>query len=314
MRAPVLFAIVFTIHVVTLGGFVMMQGCSTPAPGQPPQPVMPPKPIDTGAVKSVKQLKIKTVKPARVKPGATTSAAVHTIQKGESLSKIAVAYGVSSRELAEYNNIKNSNLIRSGQKILIPPHGKKTASVASKKPATPSRKPAKVAAGGGSYTVLAGDSLGKIAAAHGVKINDIKAANGLGGDLIRIGQKLNIPGASSSGSVASKKTASSKKASAKTSTGGSPMTTMTPRVDKAPEVVVDDIAAVADVADNTPVKDVSPVDVDEAYDYQVQPKDSLEEIARSFIVTEKDILRLNGLSSADEIKPGMTLKIPQLKY
>lgn len=49
------------------------------------------------------------------------------------------------------------------------------------------------AAEGLVYTVKRGDTLSAIARQHGVSIKEIQAANGLRGDLIKIGQKLRIP-------------------------------------------------------------------------------------------------------------------------
>ncbi len=51
------------------------------------------------------------------------------------------------------------------------------------------------AAGEGGYEVKPGDSLNKIAKAHGVSVDALKQANGLDTASIRIGQKLAIPAA-----------------------------------------------------------------------------------------------------------------------
>ena len=45
---------------------------------------------------------------------------IHTVKKGETLSKIANIYGMTYQVLAEYNNIANPNKIRIGQTIKIP--------------------------------------------------------------------------------------------------------------------------------------------------------------------------------------------------
>jgi hypothetical protein len=45
---------------------------------------------------------------------------VYTVKKGDTLSKIAKAYGTTYQKLAAYNNIENPNLIKIGQKIKIP--------------------------------------------------------------------------------------------------------------------------------------------------------------------------------------------------
>ena len=44
-----------------------------------------------------------------------------------------------------------------------------------------------------AYTVRAGDTLGHIALRHGISAADMRRANQLNGDLIRVGQKLTIP-------------------------------------------------------------------------------------------------------------------------
>ncbi|MBI1884625.1 MAG: LysM peptidoglycan-binding domain-containing protein [Chlamydiae bacterium] len=44
----------------------------------------------------------------------------HTVQPGESLSKIAASYGVSSQALAQANGITNVHSVRVGQKLKIP--------------------------------------------------------------------------------------------------------------------------------------------------------------------------------------------------
>jgi LysM repeat protein len=47
--------------------------------------------------------------------------------------------------------------------------------------------------GGETYTVKSGDSLTKIAKAHGTTVKAIKAENNLNTDHIKVGQKLKIP-------------------------------------------------------------------------------------------------------------------------
>lgn len=57
------------------------------------------------------------------------------------------------------------------------------------------------AQGQGIYIVKKGDTLGHIALSTGVSINELRRANNIKGDLIRIGQKLRIPEASHSSST-----------------------------------------------------------------------------------------------------------------
>lgn len=44
----------------------------------------------------------------------------YTVKKGDNLSKVGQKYGVSWREIAELNNIKNPDLIHPGQEFKIP--------------------------------------------------------------------------------------------------------------------------------------------------------------------------------------------------
>jgi len=61
-------------------------------------------------------------------------------------------------------------------------------------PAAPAAAPA--AAAGNVHTVVAGDTIGAIAAAYGVSLNDVLSANGLGlSSIIYPGDQIRIPGA-----------------------------------------------------------------------------------------------------------------------
>lgn len=44
----------------------------------------------------------------------------HEVQAGETLSKIAAAYGLTVRELMEANGLSNADMLRQGQKLTIP--------------------------------------------------------------------------------------------------------------------------------------------------------------------------------------------------
>lgn len=64
-------------------------------------------------------VKTSTPPPPKSKPVSNTGIE-HVVQPGESLSKIAAAYGVSMKVIAEVNNIANPANIRIGQKLFIP--------------------------------------------------------------------------------------------------------------------------------------------------------------------------------------------------
>ena len=46
---------------------------------------------------------------------------VYTVAPGDALSGIAIRFGVSIKELQQWNNIQNPNLISVGQKLTIDP-------------------------------------------------------------------------------------------------------------------------------------------------------------------------------------------------
>lgn len=58
----------------------------------------------------------------------------YVVKSGDTLSKIAAKYGMTYKTLGDYNKLKNYNLIRLNQKLLIP---SKTAAVTPAKPAAP---------------------------------------------------------------------------------------------------------------------------------------------------------------------------------
>jgi LysM repeat protein len=47
-------------------------------------------------------------------------ATYHTVQSGETLGAIAATYGLTSAAIANANGLANPNLIRVGQRLIIP--------------------------------------------------------------------------------------------------------------------------------------------------------------------------------------------------
>ena len=101
----------------------------------------------------------------------------YTVRHGDTLGEIALRHGIKTSDLRSANNLKG-DLIRVGQKLTIP--GEKTTQ--------PTAAPS-----GDIYIVQRGDTLGSIALIHGLSVGQLKRANNLSGDMIRIGQKLLVP-------------------------------------------------------------------------------------------------------------------------
>ncbi|MDM7988889.1 lytic transglycosylase domain-containing protein [Arthrobacter sp. zg-Y877] len=124
--------------------------------------------------------------PAAPAPGA--SAGTYTVVSGDTLGAIAAKHGVSLSSVLAANGLTLTSVIYPGQ----------TVRVDGQTPATAPAAPAAVqtAAGTeGGYTVVAGDTLGAIAAKHGVSLSGILAANGLSlTSVIHPGQKISVDG------------------------------------------------------------------------------------------------------------------------
>jgi LysM repeat protein len=121
---------------------------------------------------------------------------IHIVKSGETLSVIAVHYGISYLELARYNGIANPNLIRAGQRLRIPSRIFAPAVVSSPRvdrPAPSEQPPPSTCRGELSYTVRRGDSLSGISVYYNVTVNALKARNNLPSSLILVGQRLLIP-------------------------------------------------------------------------------------------------------------------------
>lgn len=106
--------------------------------------------------------------------GAHTPA-VHVVQRGEALSRIASRYGVSVGAVQRANGLSSPDTIRVGQRLTIP--GGAQA----------------ISGGGTTHTVRAGETLAKIARRYGVSVAALRQANRISGHIIRPSQVLVIP-------------------------------------------------------------------------------------------------------------------------
>lgn len=117
--------------------------------------------------------------------GATT----HVVKAGDNLFRIARNHGLSLDALQSANPGVNAQALRIGQRLTIPGRAA-TAARTNTKATTASR-----VAVTGTYTVVAGDNLSKIARRQGTSIAALQSANpGLKPDAIHVGQKINVTG------------------------------------------------------------------------------------------------------------------------
>ena len=93
-----------------------------------------------------------------------TGSITYTVQRGNTLSQIARAYGVTIRHLVELNNIQNPNLIYPGQKLRITESTNTTLNPVEQNT---------------YYTVKRGDTLYGIARRYGVTVQYLVNLNGI---------------------------------------------------------------------------------------------------------------------------------------
>ena len=122
----------------------------------------------------------------------------YVVKKGDNLYSLAKKYGVSVEQIQDANKL-SSDFIKEGQILEVPlledthseqPEPSATKMVVSQKQekiSTTKKATNKV------YTVVPGDSLSLLAEKFGVSIKQIQDVNRLTSDMIKVGQKLEIP-------------------------------------------------------------------------------------------------------------------------
>lgn len=102
----------------------------------------------------------------------------YEVQRGDTLSEIAVQYGVPVRQLVRANGLSSADRIYAGTSLKVSSSGSGSS-------------------GSGAHTVARGETLSEIAKRYGVGVSTLAAANGLS-DPHRIvaGGKLRLPGVS----------------------------------------------------------------------------------------------------------------------
>lgn len=101
----------------------------------------------------------------------------HKIQKGETLSNIAIMYGISQQAIVDANRIRNRHRIRAGRYLLIPtPYG--SSAVAARRSRS-HQSPASGPKDGAIHVVRRGDTLWKIATTYGTTVTQLRKWNRL---------------------------------------------------------------------------------------------------------------------------------------
>jgi LysM repeat protein len=118
--------------------------------------------------------------PAVARVAAQAVSATYTVQRGDTVSRIAARFGLRTGDVLALNGLGWSSTIYPGQVLKL------GTAAAAPAPASPAPAPT-----GGAYTVQRGDTISAIAKRHGVSVNAVLSANGLGwSSIIYPGQTL----------------------------------------------------------------------------------------------------------------------------
>ncbi len=170
-RKHVLVVVVLAILLTGVMALPMQAARSFESP--PPTPPGPP-PLTPPVVLTA------TPRPATATPvpGTTCSGFAYRVQRGDTLSRLAVRFRTTVTAIARCNGITNVNLIRVGQVLLIP--------------GTPPPPPSTGCTV--NYTVKWGDTLSAIASRYGTTVARLVSLNGIANpDRIWPGQVIKVP-------------------------------------------------------------------------------------------------------------------------
>ena len=139
-----------------------------------------------------------TITPGNVSTGgAVVGGSSYTVVSGDTLWAIANRFGVSIAQLKSWNGLTNDT-IYVGQKLSIKTG---TGNNAVNKPTTPTPPPSVTNPSntGQTYTVVAGDSVWKIANQFGISMDNLRSWNNIQNNLIYPGQVLKISQSTTTG-------------------------------------------------------------------------------------------------------------------
>lgn len=199
--------------------------------------------------------------------------AVHVVQRGENLFRIALQYGLFAEQVATANGITDSNSIIVGQRLIIP-----LATVSSDQRL--------------AHTVSAGETLASIAAAYSQTEADLLSLNSLeSAEAIYVGQELVI---------------------VRGETEAETTPTTAPSTGAEPSIEIQPLTAPAPGSDggHTFARFGDPV---EPFLYTVRSGDTLFEIALRYNQTVEALVRENNLLDPGLLRVGQQLIIPGIQ-
>jgi len=214
-----------------------------------------------------------------------TQSEIYIVKKGDILSRLAVRFHTTTKELTSLNNLSNPNNLYVGQELHIPASNKARSS----KSGSASVHGYPSAEKGQKYEIRKGDTLSRIAVAANVSIDELRSVNNIKNDRIFAGEIIYIPKGG--------KLPSHRKSQA-------PKKTL-PTI-KAPEALAPtDTTSTSSYTAPPPLAPLEPVQ-----EVVVEAGDSLALIAKRNNTTKAEIMRLNGITDETAIRNGQRLRVP----
>ncbi|MCR5613731.1 M23 family metallopeptidase [Treponema sp.] len=139
----------------------------------------------------------------------------HVVKKGETLYSIGRKYQITVSELRAANNLSENDVLKAGQRLVIP-----TADIENAATLSSDSFKTSVTEKTASYTVQKGDTLYGIAKKYDIKVAELYSLNGMNSnDVLKVGQKIKVP-AANSGAVVDISSVDPRKYSTKTTDPG----------------------------------------------------------------------------------------------
>lgn len=228
----------------------------------------------------------------------TTTSRVHVVKSGDTFTKLARDYGITTDALAKANPHTYADRLLIGERLSIP-GGKGGSKVVSTRPATTTTASV-------THTVKKGEHLGSIAKKYGISTTSLASANRLkNANVVVIGQRLTIPG------VKTTRVVPQNLAIAEPETVPlhdmrltEPAPLMKPVPPTPPSMPLPPITpAITPTAPQTPRGVVA---------YRMERGDTIETVANMFSTTPENIRALNKLPASKVVKEGDEIVVPSL--
>ncbi|WP_227429560.1 LysM peptidoglycan-binding domain-containing protein [Psychrobacter sp. I-STPA6b] len=251
----------------------------------------------------------------------------YVVQRGDTLIETATRFGLSTSELASYNNLPTNAQLRYGEKLWLIP-GQVEPVAAPKETASSSSSVINNSYTGRTtnYKVRPGDNLTVLAGQYGISVSTLAGMNGLSSSAgLYTGQVLTVP----AGTRTSAPTSSGSASAASTSKYTGPVSTY--RVKSGDTLIGiandlgvsrEDIASLNSFGANAQLLRGSNIKVpasretvdlnlnNQSVSYKVASGDTLIGVARRFNVSVSDLAAANNLSTNAQLILGRTITIP----